>query len=89
MSMSETELVSKAIKGEVRIHIAAGRPVLLLMPEFSEQLPSRGLVLANATCNGEQFLAILEPDGAGSHWTDLPETDGEIEVGATLVLELT
>ena len=87
--MTDTELGDTAIKGEARIYIATGRPVLLLAPTLSEQLPSRGLVLANAICNRVQFLAILEPDGAGSHWTDLPETAGEVEIGDPLIIELT
>jgi len=46
-----------------------GSTVLLrLPPPASAGLPSRGMVVVDATMNEFHFQAVLEPDGKGSHW---------------------
>ena len=42
--------------------------LVLLPPNASEQLPSRGIVMVEGTINGNHFKDALEPDGKGSHW---------------------
>lgn len=52
------------------IEIASKRIVHLPI-EFSQSLPSRGLVMANVTINGFGAILPIEPDGKGSHWFEL------------------
>ena len=42
--------------------------------EHSKLLPSRGMVYAHGTVNGETVALPLEPDGKGSHWFQLDAT---------------
>ncbi len=50
--------------------IASGT-LLILPPEASAQLPSRGMAMVSGTINDVPFQAALEPDGNGSHWFKL------------------
>lgn len=50
----------------------AGRVILRLPREISDQLPARSMALADAVVAGHTFLAQLEPDGKGGHWMTLP-----------------
>jgi hypothetical protein len=46
-----------------------GDSVIIVLPAAdSALLPSRGMVMCNATIGTAVFLAPLEPDGMGSHW---------------------
>ena len=45
--------------------------IALLPPDISATLPSRGTVLIKGTMNDTDFLAVLEPDGRGSHWLNV------------------
>ena len=47
--------------------------IALLPPDISATLPSRGTVLIKGTMNDTDFLAVLEPDGRGSHWLNVDE----------------
>src|SRR5213083_416236 len=41
---------------------------LVLPPNASAELPSRGMTAIEGTINGFPFQAVLEPDGQKSHW---------------------
>lgn len=65
--------------------------MLVLPHEASAQLPSRGMVLVQASCGEQHFRAVLEPDGQGSHWCKAPAevlTKGRGSAGDTVVLEI-
>lgn len=47
--------------------------LVLLPPEASEQLPSRGMCMIEGELNGAPFQAPLEPDGRGGHWFHLTD----------------
>ncbi len=48
---------------------------LLRLPEsVSKKLPSRGATPINGTLNKTPFLAVLEPDGKGSHWFKIDQS---------------
>ncbi|MFN9374911.1 MAG: YdeI/OmpD-associated family protein [Planctomycetaceae bacterium] len=64
---------------------------LLVPPEASRQLPSRGLNSVAGTLAGAPFQATLEPDGQGGHWLRVePELAAAAGVGAgeTVSLEV-
>lgn len=44
---------------------------IVLPPEVSARLPRRGRLTIAGTLNGQQFQALLEPDGRKSHWLRL------------------
>ncbi len=45
---------------------------LVRLPEpASRQLPSRGQVAVRGSINGQEFRAVLEPDGEKGHWMKL------------------
>jgi len=55
---------------------AIGPQTILRLPKTaSRKLPSRGLTVVEGTLNGQSFQAVLEPDGADSHWLKL---DGKL-----------
>jgi hypothetical protein len=55
---------------------------LLVPPEVSRQLPSRGLNSVAGTLAGAPFEATLEPDGQGGHWLRVePELAAAAGVG--------
>ena len=65
---------------------------LLVPPEASRQLPSRGLNTIAGTLAGSPFQATLEPDGQGGHWLRVePELVAAAGVcaGETVSLEMT
>ncbi len=67
------------------------RTILRLPKSASAKLPSRGIVLVEGSLNEVPFTAVLEPDGAGSHWFSLTKTLGEkakVTAGDTVALEL-
>lgn len=39
----------------------------------SKTLPSRGMIMIEGTVNGVNFKAPLEPDGKGSHWSEISD----------------
>lgn len=52
----------------------AGTEVVLVLPsEASAQLPARGMVAVQGTISGVNLVAVLEPDGNGSHWFRVSE----------------
>lgn len=67
---------------------------ILRFPEYaSEKLPSRGMLMVRGTMNDIGFEAVLEPDGAGSHWfrvSDALSAEAQVNVGdmVSLVVEL-
>lgn len=65
--------------------------MLVLPPEASAQLPSRGMVLVQGSCDGQHFRAVLEPDGRGSHWCKAPAEllkKGRLSATDTMVLQI-
>lgn len=58
--------------------------VVLLPPELSQSLPTRGQVMALGKVNGQDFHHVIEPDGRGGHWLEVTDftapSDREIEV---------
>lgn len=64
---------------------------LVLPPEASEKLPSRGMTSVEGTLGDHPFQATLEPDGQGSHWLKVTRAmrDGAgVGVGDTVTLEI-
>lgn len=47
---------------------------LILPPEASAKLPTRGMTAVQGTINGVAFRATLEPDGQKSHWLKVAHT---------------
>lgn len=45
-----------------------------LPKEASDQLTSRGQIMAKGTINGAEFYTAMEPDGNWGHWLNLDET---------------
>ena len=56
------------IRLEATLVRIASWTLVQLPTHVSEQLPSRGMTMAEGTLNGARFQAPLEPDGKGSHW---------------------
>ena len=54
--------------------VRAAWSFVLVPPDVSARLPSRGLVSVDGTLNGQAFQATLEPDGQGSHWLKVPRS---------------
>lgn len=48
--------------------------IIRLPKNISKELPSRGMVMIEATINKVDFKVPLEPDGMGSHWFKVSET---------------
>ena len=65
-----------AIVFEARSVLIGSTLVVLLPPEASEQLPSRGMCMAEGTLGEVRVVVPLEPDGRGGHWFDLGEALG-------------
>lgn len=68
------------------------RYIIHLPEAVSNTLPSRGMLMAEGTLSEEPLLAVLEPDGYGSHWFAIehPQNDKDgIEVGSSVTIELT
>lgn len=57
----------------VPIHFIEGRRIVVLPSEISQDLPSKGMVMASITIGELTFTAPLEPDGKFSHWFLLPD----------------
>lgn len=65
--------------------------VVVLPPEASQQLPSRGMCMVEGVINGVPFQAPLEPDGKGGHWLGLTEDlrkKAKAEVGSPVMLSV-
>lgn len=65
--------------------------ILLVPPEFSVKLPSRGMTMVKGRINGIQFQTELEPDGKGSHWFKVDESllkSIGVHSGDTVLLEI-
>jgi len=65
---------------------------LVLPPEASAQLPSRGMVSVKGTLNGRPFQATFAPDGQGGHWLKVDrkgEAPEGTRAGDTVTLEIT
>jgi hypothetical protein len=74
---------------------AAGKAVswtfLILPPQASSKLPSRGQTTVEGTLNGLPFRATLEPDGKGGHWLKVERKMREAagaEPGDVVTLEI-
>ncbi len=65
---------SAPIHSAALLRTVGDNAIIVLPPEDSAKLPSRGIVMTTATIDGSSFLAPLEPDGIGSHWLR-PPTD--------------
>lgn len=48
-------------------------PIIRIPLEISMNLPSRGMVMVEGTIEDQAFWGPLEPDGAGSHWYQIPD----------------
>jgi hypothetical protein len=55
----------------------AGWTFLVLPPEASAQLPSRGMATADVELGGHRFRATLQPDGRGGHWLKVSRAQRE------------
>jgi hypothetical protein len=65
--------------------------ILRLPEKASERLPSRGQVVVRGTINGQEFQAVLEPDGNLGHWMRIDEKQRQaaaIRAGDTATLEI-
>jgi len=65
------------------------RTVLRLPESASAKLPSRGIVFVEGSINAVPFTAVLEPDGAGSHWFSLTSTlreNAKVAAGDTVAV---
>ena len=65
--------------------------ILRLPAGASARLPSRGMVMVEATIGGFQFKAPLEPDGKRGHWLNVTAEmlrDAKAKVGDTVSLEI-
>ena len=49
-----------------------GLRIVMIPQDISQSLPSRGMVACKAEINGINAFVMLEPDGHGSHWFELP-----------------
>lgn len=49
----------------------ANKKIVHIPVEFSQALPSRGLVMAKVLIDGIDAVLPIEPDGKGSHWFEL------------------
>lgn len=47
--------------------------IIRLPLKSSQELPSRGMVMVQATINGTDFQTPLEPDGKRSHWLEISD----------------
>lgn len=56
------------IRFEATLIAIDGSTLLRLPQEASGRLPSRGQVAVAGTIDGEEFEAVLEPDGNRGHW---------------------
>ncbi len=64
---------------------------LILPPDASAKLPSRGMVPVEGTLNGSPFRATLSPDGKKSHWMKVEKKlrlSAGAEAGDEVKLEL-
>jgi hypothetical protein len=64
---------------------------LVLPPEASAQLPSRGMVAVEGVLKGVPFAALLEPDGRGGHWFRVEATlraSAGVAIGDRVPIEL-
>ena len=80
------------IRFEATLYMLRGRTILPIPESESVKLPSRGQVSVTGTLDGQEFHAVLEPDGRWSHWwqvtDDLRQTAG-VHSGDTVQVELT
>lgn len=63
--------------------------ILKFPKQYSEKLPSRGMVMIKGTMNNIYFETPLEPDGMGSHWFRVSDTlanAAQANVGDTVSL---
>ncbi|WP_425539029.1 YdeI/OmpD-associated family protein [Microaceticoccus formicicus] len=51
----------------------ASKKIIHIPVEYSQSLPSRGLVMAKVTIADISAILPIEPDGKGSHWFELDE----------------
>lgn len=63
--------LSMTISFETILSKIKERKIIILPLVKSQQLPSRGMVMAKGNINKIDFLVPLEPDGKGSHWFEL------------------
>jgi hypothetical protein len=52
-----------------------GKVSLVRLPKGSD-LPSKGMSFIEGTVNGKPVQTVVEPDGDGSHWFQLPKSFG-------------
>ena len=56
---------------EAKLIQIGSRRIIVVPMDSSEKLPSRGMVMVQASIKGDSFVAPLEPDGRGSHWFEV------------------
>jgi Bacteriocin-protection, YdeI or OmpD-Associated/Domain of unknown function (DUF1905) len=64
---------------------------LVLPKRASAKLRSRGTIAVEGRFNGQPFVAVLEPDGQGSHWLRVKRAlreAGAAQVGDSVSLEI-
>jgi hypothetical protein len=61
------------VRFEATVSTIDNSRILRLPEDASDKLPSRGQVAVKGTLNGEEFQAVLEPDGTGGHWIKVEE----------------
>jgi len=79
------------ISFKVKITKIGEAEIIILPKNISTKLPSRGMVMVKGTINGEPFQTPLEPDGRGSHWFKLSESQiksTKLKVGVSVSLSI-
>lgn len=66
--MAAAQKTTTPIAFTAQLYDINDRTILRLTKEASAQLPSRGQVMVEGTCNGIRFATPLEPDGNWGHW---------------------
>lgn len=78
-----------AICFETKLYEINSWRILRFPKQFSQELPSRGMVMIKGTINEIYFETALEPDGIGSHWFRVSDSLSKLiqaDVGDTVSL---
>jgi hypothetical protein len=91
MSTMSRTAAAATIRFAATPHTIDRTTIVRLPREASGQLPSRGQVAVRGTINGEQFRAVLEPDGESGHWMSIDRTlqrSAGVRAGDSATLEI-
>lgn len=89
--MATTTPDSDVIAFEAQVAQIEGTRLVVLPPEASKRLPSRGQVAVTATLNGRSFPTVVEPDGRRGHWLRVADGPGglrSVKVGHEVTCQL-